>query len=625
MRILHHVNRKDFKKTYQRRLDEQEFLSLKIREQKILEQQEIQKIKKLFAPLKYDWRKEVNEGMTSSGVFFTTLSATGDVNLETLGHSAYQAEFTSGASVGSDFGAEYLNFSGDFNEYGNRYAFLNATDTSNYTTVNISVIRGNDTPGTYNKLPTNDLVVYYYNNTTNVSDILGSILRSNVSAISPNSFPFTLPLEARGPGVEIGIVESGGGQNLNGQQFIGKNLLSLHPSTFNSEISGWIDSLLSNNALGTITDDIKQQIGGFIWNDMQLQYYNSYNGYPAPISNLTGATSSADRIYIANAIIADFQSNYRKYATTYGISGIAYQRRTPVNVFVPLDSPEATSFIRTDPMMANLSPKERLQKLKEMLIASNEYIEKMLGSGFPGTGAVPPGEFDPFAQASPGKAGDTPGVEIAGLPPGMYPIDPMGGQAPAPKGYKAPGTYDPKQFYQLGPNSLPSPNLPSTPPGLSQGGDQDTQVAWNTPVLPTGPSTPVKYDKFMKQYVPSSRDGFPGNYAPGYLPTASNNKKQSMVASYEPQGQIITEKKKLKSPEEVLNKIPGYYDGKPAPLGFPMEPSPKMINGMHPDLVDGKNVSNRFNRMDPESARAMPLTGNPHIDKKVIKARKQPK
>jgi hypothetical protein len=572
MCILHHVNRKDFKKTYQRRLDEQEFLSLKIREQKILEQQEIQKIKKLFAPLKYDWRKEVNEGMTSSGVFFTTLSATGDVNLETLGHSAYQAEFTSGASVGSDFGVEYLNFSGDFNEYGNRYAFLNATDTSNYTTVNISVIRGNDTPGTYNKLPTNDLVVYYYNNTTNVSDILGSILRSNVSAISPNSFPFTLPLEARGPGVEIGIVESGGGQNLNGQQFIGKNLLSLHPSTFNSETSGWIDSLLSNNALGTITDDIKQQIGGFIWYDMQLQYYNSYNGYPAPISNLTGATSRADRIYIANAIIANFQSNYRKYATTYGISGIAYQRRTPVNVFVPLDSPEATSFIRTDPMMANLSPKERLQKLKEMLIASNEYIEKMLGSGFPGTGAVPPGEFDPFAQASPGQAGDTPGVEIAGLP-----------------------------------------------------GDQDTQVAWNTPVLPTGPSTPVKYDKFMKQYVPSSRDGFPGNYAPGYLPTASNNKKQSMVASYEPQGQIITEKKKLKSPEEVLNKIPGYYDGKPAPLGFPMEPSPKMINGMHPDLVDGKNVSNRFNRMDPESARAMPLTGNPHIDKKVIKARKQPK
>jgi hypothetical protein len=50
-----------------------------------------------------------------------------------------------------------------------------------------------------------------------------------------------------------------------------------------------------------------------------------------------------------------------------------------------------------------------------------------------------------------------------------------------------------------------------------------------------------------------------------------------------------------------------------------------MVNGMHPDLVDGKNVSNRFNRLDPESAKAMPLTGNPHIDKKVKAARKQPK
>jgi hypothetical protein len=88
---------------------------------------------------------------------------------------------------------------------------------------------------------------------------------------------------------------------------------------------------------------------------------------------------------------------------------------------------------------------------------------------------------------------------------------------------------------------------------------------------------------------------------------------------------LIFEKKKLKSPEEILNKIPGYYDGKPAPLGFPVEPPPKMVNGMHPDLVDGKKVADRFNRLDPESAKAMPPTGNPHIDKKVRAARKKSK
>ena len=98
---------------------------------------------------------------------------------------------------------------------------------------------------------------------------------------------------------------------------------------------------------------------------------------------------------------------------TVNISNLRFQRRTPMNVFVSLDSPEATSFIRTDPMMANLSPQERLKKLKDMLEASDEYVMKMLGLDFPGTGAVPPGEYDPFKQAPAGEAGDTPGVDIS--------------------------------------------------------------------------------------------------------------------------------------------------------------------------------------------------------------------
>ena len=98
---------------------------------------------------------------------------------------------------------------------------------------------------------------------------------------------------------------------------------------------------------------------------------------------------------------------------TITINNLRFQRRTPINVFVPLDSPEATSFIRSDPMMANLSPQERLQKLKDMLKAGDEYVEKMLGSGFPGTGSVPPGDYDPFKQAPAGKAGDTPGVKVS--------------------------------------------------------------------------------------------------------------------------------------------------------------------------------------------------------------------
>ena len=85
---------------------------------------------------------------------------------------------------------------------------------------------------------------------------------------------------------------------------------------------------------------------------------------------------------------------------------------------------------------------------------------------------------------------------------------------------------------------------------------------------------------------------------------------------------IIGEKK---SYNDLTKKIPGYYDGKPAPLGFPIEEPPKMKNGFHPDLVDGKKVAKRFNRLDPISAKAMPPTGNPHIDKKVRAAAKKPK
>ena len=96
-----------------------------------------------------------------------------------------------------------------------------------------------------------------------------------------------------------------------------------------------------------------------------------------------------------------------------------------------------------------------------------------------------------------------------------------------------------------------------------------------------------------------------------------------MVAHHEPQGRVLSEKKK--SFKDLTKKIPGYYDGKPAPLGFPMQEPPKMKNGFHPDLVDGKKVSDRFNRLDPISAKAMPPTGNPHIDKKVRAAAKKPK
>ena len=114
----------------------------------------------------------------------------------------------------------------------------------------------------------------------------------------------------------------------------------------------------------------------------------------------------------------------------------------------------------------------------------------------------------------------------------------------------------------------------------------------------------------------------------GSKDTPSATKKQkTMVAHHEPKGETIMEKNK-KSFKDLTKKIPGYYDGKPAPLGFPMQEPPEMIDGFHPDLVtpEGqKKQSNRYNGLDPQSAKAMPPTGNPHIDKKVRAAAKKPK
>ena len=99
-------------------------------------------------------------------------------------------------------------------------------------------------------------------------------------------------------------------------------------------------------------------------------------------------------------------------------------------------------------------------------------------------------------------------------------------------------------------------------------------------------------------------------------------KKKNVKEMYEPKAKhndkVAKVTGRLKSVSDFLN----HPDVKPV---FPKDPPPEMINGRHPDLVDGEKVSNRYNRLDPISAKAMPKTGNPKIDAKVAKALKKPK
>ena len=141
-------------------------------------------------------------------------------------------------------------------------------------------------------------------------------------------------------------------------------------------------------------------------------------------------------------------------STGASISGTAFQRRTPINVFVPLDDPEANSFIR-----GGLGgSEERRKKLKDMLEAGNEYLSKY-------TNITP-------SQTSPGD------IELASHDKPFSKYPPAGGDD------KWPGLPQDAIKNYLHPSKDPLLNTPITPFGLpkdfkAQTGD--TQVAQMSP------------------------------------------------------------------------------------------------------------------------------------------------
>ena len=64
------------------------------------------------------------------------------------------------------------------------------------------------------------------------------------------------------------------------------------------------------------------------------------------------------------------------------------------------------------------------------------------------------------------------------------------------------------------------------------------------------------------------------------------------------------------------------YSDKPSKNGVPNEPPPEMVNGYHPEFGKRKSY---YNKLDPQSASAMPETGDDEIDAQVKAARKKPK
>jgi hypothetical protein len=164
------------------------------------------------------------------------------------------------------------------------------------------------------------------------------------------------------------------------------------PLGFNRINEFTIDGFFDTSLYDTLVLDIS------IFGDQNLKVFLS----GSLILNASSSGIYSIKVSQSKKLTLRFQTLAQPTTGSVSVNDARFQRRTPLNVFATLDSPEATSFIRSDPNMLDLSPQERLKKLREMLDASDEYVEKILGSNFPGTGAVRPGE-----------AGDTPGVKVS--------------------------------------------------------------------------------------------------------------------------------------------------------------------------------------------------------------------
>jgi hypothetical protein len=441
-KALHHVNNKDFKKVHQRRCDEQKSFYLEEKKNKIVEQKELEEIKNLSSQfksnwrkemyselppqepvkvveeriiklpehLKYDWRKEINEGMTSSGVFFNNYQATGDVDLETL-FAGNQESFifngvgTEVASGGFDSSSgNYLQFDGialpiEGGSFSRDALFVSA-NTETYTHITIDAFIGNGTNG--GVTPNNDLLVYWFSN--NSAGLLGFIPKIS----SSGSFSFELPAEARNEYVNFYVQELN--PPLYSERLEGQVIGNIHPSPMNESAAIMCSQILLEFDNFDIDNTILTGKLFQLWRTLQDEYtgdnWPEVPGVPAPDSGFTQSFGSfGDYVMLWNAILNSFVGDiktingvkYGKNPLTYGITNLNFQRRTPISVLVPLDSPEAVSFIRVGSDVKTGTPGERYKKVMQQLKASKEYTTAKFDSNFPGSNSV--GIID--IQASP--------------------------------------------------------------------------------------------------------------------------------------------------------------------------------------------------------------------------------
>ena len=304
-RIKHYVSVEDAKKKHLESIAVENFIRT---------EEEISKT--ISEKFKRNWRRELEEGMTTANTLSTVLPAEGDTAIEQVSpvDAASFADvnnmFGSGAdnpaldgatirangsgsgdNGGFDVGGEYLAFQGD-GSGGSRMALLSPMDATKVDTLTITAIRGNDSNGGEDPDVVGQEELFVIYKTPEMSR--SSYLSQDRSQNNIGSFPADAAIIAIGQG----------------------------------------DGTLQDYTI-TIPEYARQK--DTVFGLFQLSH--SGTGYDH-----------------------------------YGVTDIKFQRKTPLNVVVSLDSPEAISFVRVGTDEGD--PKKRKKKVNDQLKASDEYTTK---------------------------------------------------------------------------------------------------------------------------------------------------------------------------------------------------------------------------------------------------------
>ena len=329
-KISHHINMKDVKKKHL-----EEIAARKIEEIRIEEERKLHN--EIYDKWKSNWRDELElkEGMTVAGSFLTTVPAEGDTDLSSVDvNNANSYINTITSSEGDSFldpsGSSYNQGVGLFpngDGFGPNGGFNFGSD---YIGFGFPYTQSSPTFGRA-EIKAQDL--------SSIDSIVANVIRGN------DSNGGQPPLEVENGGLRIQY-------KIDGMDTF---------KELNVKPDGTTDSSVSNILIPGFGE------GGTA--------FDTPNNVIVTIPEYVRTKTTQLKLITTGVGF--------HIAPVYGVNNFRFQRRAPINVFVSLDSPEATSFVRLGTRESD--PKKRRKNVEDILRAGQKYTNNQFDTNFPGS------------------------------------------------------------------------------------------------------------------------------------------------------------------------------------------------------------------------------------------------